>query len=112
MTPMHMGAFVVVLTAGFAAVNHRLLRLPTSIGLVIIALVASMVTMAVDAIIPGLGGAQMIRGLVESIDFNEAVMDGMLGFLLFAGALQVDLDDLKSERGIIDRKSTRLKSSD
>src|SRR3546814_9951828 len=48
-----------------------------------------------------LGGAQMIRGLVESIDFNEAVMDGMLGFLLFAGALQVDLDDLKSERWII-----------
>src|SRR3546814_12106998 len=60
-----------------------------------------MVTMAVDAIIPGLGGAQMIRGLVESIDFNEAVMDGMLGFLLFAGALQVDLADLKSERWLI-----------
>src|SRR3546814_7220372 len=43
----------------------------------------------------------MIRGLVESIDFNEAVMDGMHGFLLFAGALQVDLDELKSERWII-----------
>src|SRR3546814_3247728 len=71
MTPMHMAAMLVVLTAAFAAVNHHLLRLPTSIGLVIIALVASMVTMAVDAIIPGLGGAQMIRGLVESIDFNE-----------------------------------------
>src|SRR3546814_6950775 len=107
MTPMHMGAFVVVLTAAFAAVNHHLLRLPTSIGLVIIALVASMVTMAVDAIIPGLGGAQMIRGLAESIDFNEAVIDGMLGFLLFAGALQVDLDDLTSE----DRKSTLLNPS-
>src|SRR3546814_2077400 len=48
-----------------------------------------------------LGGAQSVRGLVERIDFNEAVMDGMLGFLLFAGALQVDLDDLKSERWII-----------
>src|SRR3546814_10055731 len=48
-----------------------------------------------------LGGAQSVRGLVERIDFNEAVMDGMLGFLLFAGALQVDIVDLKSERWII-----------
>lgn len=101
MSPMHVAALLVVLTAAFAALNHHLLRLPTSIGLVLIALAASLATMAADALIPGLGGTAVIRGLVEGIDFNQTLMDGMLGFLLFAGALQVDLDDLKSERWVI-----------
>lgn len=101
MTPMHVAALLVVLTAAFAAANHHLLRLPTSIGLVIMALAASLATMAADALVPELQVSQMVRRLVESIDFNQALMDGMLGFLLFAGALQVDLDDLKAERWII-----------
>lgn len=101
MTPFHVAAMLVVLTAAFAALNYHLLRLPTTIGLVIIALAASAATMGVDALYPAFGIADTIRVQLEAIDFNQTLMDGMLGFLLFAGALHVDLDDLKEQRWIV-----------
>ena len=101
MTPFHVAAMLVVLTASFAALNYHLLRLPTTIGLVIIALAASAATMAVDALYPAFGIADTIRAQIEAIDFNQTLMDGMLGFLLFAGALHVDFDDLKEQRWIV-----------
>lgn len=101
MTPFHIAAILVVLTAAFAAVNHHLLRLPTSIGLVVMALAASAATLAVDALQPSLGIAETVRAQVAAIDFNETLMDGLLGFLLFAGALHVNLDDLKAQRWIV-----------
>lgn len=101
MTPFHVAAILVVLTAGFAALNYHLLRLPTTIGLVIIALAASLATMVVDELMPGFPIAETIRNGVMSIDFNETLMEGMLGFLLFAGALHVDLNDLKAQRWVV-----------
>jgi CPA1 family monovalent cation:H+ antiporter len=57
--------------------------------------------MGIDALVPGLGIAGMIRSQVEAIDFDATLMDGMLGFLLFAGALHVDLGDLKAQRWVV-----------
>jgi len=101
LTPFHVAAILVVLTAVFAALNHHLLRLPATIGLLVVALAASLATMAIDALVPGLGIAEMIRSQVEAIDFDATLMDGMLGFLLFAGALHVDLNDLKAQRWVV-----------
>lgn len=85
---------LVVMAALFAYVNHRFLALPFTIGLVVSALTASIAVLALDALVPSLGLGETVRQRVASIDFPETLMRGMLGFLLFAGALHVNLDDL------------------
>jgi len=92
---------VITLAAVFGYINYRFLRLPHTIGLVIIALLASLGVMAIDAIIPTLGIGDGVRGFLTGIDFHDILMEGMLSFLLFAGALHVNLDDLMSRKWAI-----------
>jgi CPA1 family monovalent cation:H+ antiporter len=82
--------------AAFAAYsNHQFLRLPRTIGLMVIALAFSVLFVILDmAGVVDLGEASRF---VQSIDFSETLLHGMLAFLLFAGALHVNLDDLRSE---------------
>ncbi len=94
-------AIVLTLAAVFGYVNHRWMRLPHSIGLVLIALFASLGVIALDALIPGLGMQTAVRSVLGQIDFHETLMKGMLSFLLFAGALHVDLDSLLSRKWAI-----------
>jgi CPA1 family monovalent cation:H+ antiporter len=93
-------AILVVLAAFFSYINHRLLRLPPSIGLMLSGLVASLVVLAVGALafdnISVL--RQNVQGAVESVHLPELLMHGMLSFLLFAGALHMNLDDLLAEK--------------
>ena len=89
-----LAAVVIALAAAFGYVNHRWLKLPQTIGLVVIALAASLAVIALDAAIPGLGFRAAMRAAVDRIDLHETLMKGLLSFLLFAGALHVDLDDL------------------
>ena len=89
-----LAAVVITLAAAFGYVNHRWLKLPQTIGLVVIALAASLAVIALDAAIPGLGFRAAMRSAVDRIDLHETLMKGLLSFLLFAGALHVDLDDL------------------
>lgn len=98
MTPFDLAALLFVLAAAFGLLNHHLLKLPTTIGLVVIALAVSFALMGIDLAAPGLGIQDTVRGLVEQVDFEDALMNGMLSFLLFAGALHVDLEDLAKER--------------
>ena len=99
-------AIVVTLAAIFGYINHRTLRLPAAIGLVVIALLASLGTIALDAIFPALGLQASVRGAINSIDFHEVLMKGMLSFLLFAGALHVNLDELMSRKWAIGSMAT------
>ena len=93
-------AILVVLAALFSYVNHRLLRLPATIGLMVMAIAMSLLVFAAKGVWPELDAT--VRDLLERrIDFNEALMHGMLGFLLFAGALHVDLGDLAKQKKII-----------
>ncbi len=87
-------AVVLTLAAVFGYLNHRWLRLPQSIGLVIIALLASLGVIVLDAFLPQAQFQSAMRSLLSKIDFQEALMKGMLSFLLFAGALHIDLGDL------------------
>ena len=99
-------ALLVTLAAVFGYLNHRWLRLPHTIGLVIIALAVSILLLAVDAVLPRVGLESAVRGLLTDIDFEDTLMKGLLSFLLFAGALHVDLDALISRRWAISMLAT------
>ncbi|MBT3701678.1 MAG: sodium:proton antiporter [Alphaproteobacteria bacterium] len=94
------------LSAVFGYLNHRFLKLPPTIGLVIMALVASLVLLAVEVLIPGLGVSIKVRSTLDQIDFHDTLMTGMLSFLLFAGAMHVNLADLKARRFAIGTMAT------
>lgn len=86
-----------VLTALFAYVNHQYVRLPPTIGVMVIALLLSLALIGLDAL--GVGALHSYEvALLKSVDFSGVLMQGMLSLLLFAGALHVDLDELRSQR--------------
>ncbi|MBX3427521.1 MAG: sodium:proton antiporter [Pirellulales bacterium] len=92
-------AALLTLSAVFASINARWLRLPTTIGLMAIALVFSLMLIALGHWIPGV--ERQAEKIISSVDFNKTLMHGMLGFLLFAGALHVNLNDLKEQKWLI-----------
>jgi len=92
-------AILITLSALFSYVNYRYFRLPNAIGLMLIALLVSLGLIALGAF--GLGLDEDARRLLDSIDFDETLLHGMLSFLLFAGALHVNLSDLYRQKWII-----------
>ena len=92
-------ALLITLTALFSFSNHRFIRLPTTIGVMLIALILSLVLIGLSKL--GFGIEVAAESLLNQIDFNEALMQGMLSFLLFAGALHINLGDLARQRLVI-----------
>jgi len=84
------GAFLIGLSAIFGYLNHRYLKLPHTVGLVVIALAASLVVILIEIISPASPVMEIITDVLSQINFYDTVMRGMLSFLLFAGALHVD----------------------
>lgn len=91
-----LAAILVTLTALFAWFNQRYVRLPRNIGLLLMGLLASLALVLIDLAIPHTDLYASVTKTIKQIDFYEAVMKGMLGFLLFAGALHVDLGKLRA----------------
>ncbi len=91
-------AILTAIAAVCGYLNHRWLRLPSSIGILAIALVSSLLVLAIDALTPQVSMRAAVVGFLLEIDFNEALMHGMLCFLLFAGALHVELEHLLSNK--------------
>lgn len=89
-------AVVITATALLSYVNERFLRLPATIGVMAAALVCSILMVLAGQF--GLGVELWAERLLEQIDFSRVLMQGMLSFLLFAGALHVNLDDLIQRR--------------
>ena len=87
---------LIFLAAIFTLINISLLKLPSTIGLMIIALAMSAFILAAGYIFPSLYAAA--EHIVQEFDFQEVLMNVMLNFLLFAGALSMDLSKLKEER--------------
>lgn len=94
-------ALLLVATAFAAFVNHRYLRLPHAIGVALAALAGSMGVVLVDWAAPELGIAVDATAFVNDLEFGHVLLDGMLSFLLFAGALHVDLDRLAERKWAI-----------
>ena len=92
-------ALLITLSALFSYINHRWLGLPTTIGLMVIALLFSLALNAAGLFVPAV--ERKAETIIGSIDFNKALMHGMLGFLLFAGALHVNLGDLARQKWLI-----------
>ncbi|MGF1454615.1 MAG: cation:proton antiporter [Alphaproteobacteria bacterium] len=101
MSVLDIVALLIVFAALFGTLNHFFLRLPSTIGITVVALLASLLVIGVDWVVPPLDLAATARGFVLDIDFSEALLKGMLGLLLFAGALHVRLEDLAQEKWIV-----------
>lgn len=93
-------ALLISVSALFAYVNHRFIGLPTTIGVMVIALIVSLFVVGLNAL--GMGDFHGVATvLLNSIDFNQTLLHGMLSFLLFAGALHVNLVDLRNQKWVI-----------
>ena len=92
-------ALLITLSAFFSYLNHRYLKLPVAIGLMLLAMALSLIVTILGWL--GWGVDEMMRTLVISIDFNQTLMGGLLGFLLFAGALHINLESLLSNKWTI-----------
>jgi len=97
MNILQITSLLIVLAGAFGAVNYLFLRLPSAIGILVVALVASLTVLGLDALIPSLGMADTARALITGIDFSDTLLEGMLGLLLFAGAMHVKISDLRAQ---------------
>ena len=97
---LNTAAILITLAALFSYLNYRFLKIPTTIGIMLISLLMSLGLLGFHAL--GLGQIeQQAERMVRGIDFYETLMDGMLSFLLFAGALHVNLEDLSKQKWVI-----------
>ena len=97
-------ALLITLAALFSYLNHRFVKLPTTIGLMCIALLLSLLLIVLGRF--GVGTEAWATKLLAQIDFNKALMQGMLSCLLFAGALHVNLEDLKQQKFVVGALAT------
>ncbi len=97
-------AILISLSAVFSYINYRFIKLPTTIGVMAISLLGSLGIAALGSL--GVGLEQDAMRLLASIDFDETLLHGMLSFLLFAGALHIDLSNLARQKWIIGTLAT------
>ena len=93
MDALQIGTLLIVYAGAFGAVNRILFRLPSAIGIMIVALVASLCVLGLDALHPDLGIAEQMRRFVVDAEFFRTLLGGILGLLLFAGALHVRVEE-------------------
>ena len=94
MTPFQIIAAVVTLSAMGAYINLKYFKFPQTIGLMAFAFAVSLVTIILSR--TGIANLEAVGVVVGGIDFSDVLLHGMLSFLLFAGAMHINLDDLKS----------------
>lgn len=94
-------SILIVLAAAFGAINYLFFKLPSAIGILVVSLLASLGIVALDALLPDMGIEDTVRTTVTGVDFSQALLEGMLGLLLFAGALHVKLSDLQKQWSLI-----------
>ena len=96
MSAFEMLAALITLAAIFAYVNHRWVHQSASIALMAMTLLLSLALLAVDAL--GWASVAPLTSVLDRVDFDDTLMHGMLGALLFASALHVRLGDLREEK--------------
>ncbi|WP_255602622.1 cation:proton antiporter [Glacieibacterium megasporae] len=97
-TPFDAAAILIVLAALLGYINQRFIGLPPSVGLTVMGAVASLGVIGLDLLLPDVTVNADIVRFLRAIDFHATLMDGMLSFLLFAGALHVDWTAMKRGR--------------
>lgn len=92
----HIISGIIALSALFAYFNYRVLKLPNSIGLMLISLVFSLLVLFAGQFFPEVKSSIAVQ--LKSLNFSDLLLEGMLSFMLFAGAIHVKYEDLKSEK--------------
>ncbi|MDF1803898.1 sodium:proton antiporter [Thalassovita sp.] len=101
MTFLQITSLLIVMAGAFGAINYLFLKLPSAIGILVVSLLASVGVLVLDIFVPQLGMADTARHVILGIDFSDALLEGMLGLLLFAGALHVKLADLRAQWKVV-----------
>lgn len=97
---LQISAALISLTALFSFLNHVYLKLPSTIGVMVISIALSLMLLLLGSMgFPLL--LQQEKSLLEGIDFSTTLLHGMLSFLLFAGALHVDLNRLSEMKWVV-----------
>lgn len=97
-------SLLLCLAAVFSYINYKYIKLPTTIGIMLLSLLFSLALLLFGEF--GFSLDEQATELVKSIDFNEALLHGMLSFLLFAGALHVNINDLREQKWVIGTLAT------
>lgn len=88
---------LIVLASLFAFINHKFIKLPSTIGIMLMAIIVSIIIrFAGGSIFPET--TKRLFTLISELDFTELLMGSMLNFLLFAGAIHVNFTDLRKQR--------------
>jgi Na+:H+ antiporter len=87
---------LIVITSLIAYINHRYIRLPSAIGLMLMALLSSLILVIIGSFYPPV--LNSVSKLMDSFDFSQLLFGSMLSFMLFAGAIHIRLDELKEQR--------------
>ena len=97
MSIFEISSILVSISAALMFINFKFVRMPMTIGVMMLSLIFSILMILFGSTSPVVA----LSGIIEGIDFNETLMHGMLSFLLFAGALHVDISDLFEQKTII-----------
>ena len=97
-------AIFITIAALAGYINYRFIKLPSTIGLMIVGLAMSLGIIALSKL--GMDIHTPIEHLLTSIDFGESLMQGMLSFLLFAGAIKVNINDLAKQKFVVTSLAT------
>ena len=95
LSPFDLAAMLVVASALLGWFNHHFIRLPHVVGLTVMGALAAIGLLVADAFVPAITLDDTVARLLEEMNFTTTLLEGMLSFLLFAGALHVDLDRLR-----------------
>ncbi len=92
----HLLSLLIVVSATFAYLNFKHLKLPNAIGLMLISLIFSFMVIIIGYFFPSIKLA--ISEQLSHINFSKLLLEGMLSFMLYAGAIHIKYEDLKSEK--------------
>lgn len=106
MNMIHLISFIFTATALFSYINCRYLKLPTTIGLMVSSTTLAVTLVFVGELFPSANSVQWAKQAIAMIEFDEVVIRGMLGVLLFAGALHINFSDIDEQKWVIGLMAT------
>ena len=101
MSPFDLGALLLLAAASIGLFNDRWIGLPQPVCLLLGAIAVSLGIMAIDPLFPNHDLTGMARAALAGVDLPRFLLDGVLAFLLFAAALHVSLDELRTNKWTI-----------
>ena len=100
MTNFQIISGILLIVALFGWINYRFLKLPDAIGITAVSVIVSLVVLVLGEVF-GYRRADSIRDFTSGFDFSSVLLHGVLGLLLFAGSLQIEIDDLADEKWMV-----------